>query len=72
MEVRPPEWSRSNTGKALPYKLEMPDIGVSLSAASGLPQEGQNARAVVFHVLVQHLAMMVDLGLATPTDEHQV
>ena len=48
--------------------------GVSSFAASGLglPQDGQNGRAVVLHVFVQHLTMLTDLGLAATAHQYQV
>ena len=48
-------------------------VGLDLSpATSGLPQDGQNGRAVVFHMLLEGLPQTDTLGVAAPTHKHHV
>ena len=41
-------------------------------AASGLPQDGQNGRTVVLHVLLEGLPKANTLGVAAPTHKHHI
>ena len=41
-------------------------------AASGLPQDGQNCGAVVFHMLLECLPQADTLGVAAPTHKHHI
>ena len=41
-------------------------------AASGLPQDGQNGRTVIFHMLLEGLPQADTLGVAAPTHKHHV
>ena len=43
-----------------------------LPAASGLPQDGQNGRTVIFHMLLEGLPQADTLGVAAPTHKHHV
>ena len=48
-------------------------VGLDLSpAAPGLPQDGQNGRAVIFHMLLECLSQADTLGVAAPTHKHHV
>ena len=48
-------------------------VGLDLfPAASGLPQDGQNGRAVIFHMLLEGLPQADTLGVAAPTHKHHV
>ena len=48
-------------------------VGLDLfPAASGLPQDGQNGRAVSFHMLLESLPQADTLGVAAPTHKHHV
>ena len=48
-------------------------VGLDLSpAAPGLPQDGQNGRAVIFHMLLECLPQADTLGVAAPTHKHHV
>ena len=40
--------------------------------ASGLPQDGQNGRTVVLHVLLECLPKADTLGVAAPTHKHHI
>ena len=48
-------------------------VGLDLFlAAPGLPQDGQNDRAVIFHMLLECLPQADTLGVAAPTHKHYV
>ena len=48
-------------------------VGLDLfPAAPGLPQDGQNGRAVIFHMLLECLPQADTLGVAAPTHKHHV
>ena len=48
-------------------------VGLDLfPAAPGLPQDGQNGRAVIFHMLLKCLPQADTLGVAAPTHKHYV
>ena len=48
-------------------------VGLDLSPATpGLPQDGQNGRAVIFHMLLEGLPQADTLGVAAPTHKHHV
>ena len=48
-------------------------VGLDLSpAAPGLPQDGQNGRAVIFHMLLECLPQADTLGVAAPTHKHHI
>ena len=41
-------------------------------AASGLPQDGQNGRTVILHMLLEGLPKADTLGVAAPTHKHHI
>ena len=48
-------------------------VGLDLfPAASGLPQDGQNGRTVVLHMLLEGLPKADTLGVAAPTHKHHI
>ena len=48
-------------------------IGLDLfPAASGLPQDGQNGRTVILHMLLEGLPQADTLGVAAPTHKHHI
>ena len=48
-------------------------VGLNLfPAASGLPQDGQNGRTVVLHMLLEGLPKENNLGVAAPTHKHHI
>ena len=44
----------------------------SFPAASGLPQDGQNGRTVILHMLLEGLPQADTLGVAAPTHKHHI
>ena len=46
--------------------------GHSLPATSSLPQNGEDSRTAVLHVLVEGLTERKTLGLAASADQHQI
>ena len=48
-------------------------VGLDLfPAASGLPQDGQNGRTVILHMLLEGLPQADTLGVAAPTHKHHI
>ena len=48
-------------------------VGLDLfPAASGLPQDGQNVRTVILHMLLECLPKADPLGVAAPTHKHHI
>ena len=41
-------------------------------ATSGLPQDGQNGRTVILHMLLERLPKADTLGVAAPTHKHHI
>ena len=55
------------------FSTEPRIVGLDLFlAAPGLPQDGQNGRAVIFHMLLECLPQADTLGVAAPTHKHYV
>ena len=53
--------------------MEPQIVGLDLfPAASGLPQDGQNGRTVVLHMLLEGLPKADTLGVAAPTHKHHI
>ena len=48
-------------------------VGLDLfPATSGLPQDGQNGRTVILHMLLEGLPQADTLGVAAPTHKHHI
>ena len=55
------------------YLTEPRLVGLDLfPAASGLPQDGQNGRTVILHMLLEGLPKAGTLGVAAPTHKHHI
>ena len=65
---------RGSLDKISRFLLTEPRIvGLDLfPAASGLPQDGQNGRTVILHMLLEGLPKADTLGVAVPTHKHHI